>query len=346
MTTRIDYGTGRAALDLQREHTREICDIEPLGPVEHFGADCEVAKVGSTLFILSRSTPVTYTRRPVHVARGGDDHYQILFQLDGLLHGPSGTLSPGDVGILNMNRPNDTELLAPSSAERARVLAWMVPRILLAPLLVDPDSAHGLRFATSVPYTRLLGDCLWSVWTNAPHCSEQEGEAAAYSLLLLLASRLGPAAAAEEAVSRAAHAAQLDAIKHYIDTRLTSAELTVHDITRRFGLSRASLYRLFEPEGGVASYVRSRRLHRAARLLTSTAHRHLRIIDVALESHFASETSFTRSFRREFGLSPADLRASLDAHGIVHPDAARMFAWLRKVEASPPSVTRSGPGRP
>jgi AraC-like DNA-binding protein len=117
--------------------------------------------------------------------------------------------------------------------------------------------------------------------------------------------------------------------------------LNVRDIARRFGLSRASLYRLFEPEGGFASYVRSRRLHRAARLLTSPAHRHLRILDVALESHFASETSFTRSFRREFGLSPADLRASIDAHGIVRPAAVRVFEQLRQVEAILPMPTPS-----
>jgi AraC-like DNA-binding protein len=345
MVMRVDYGTGRAGLELQREHTREICDIEPLGPVEHFGAESEVAQVGSTLFFLLRSTPVSYARRPVHVARGGDDHYQIQFQLDGLLRGPCGVLSKGDVGVLDMGRPCDTELHSLPPGDRACVLSWTVPRILLGPLLVDPDAAHGLGFATSVSYTRLLGDCLWSVWTNAPRCSEREGEAAAYSLLLLLASGLGPAAGASEAVSRASRAAQLDAIKRYIDTQLESAELDISQIARRFGLSRASLYRLFEPDGGVASHVRSRRLHRAARLLTSPTHRHLRILDVALESHFASETSFARAFRREFGLSPAELRASIDAHGIVHPDAVQTFGWLRGVEALPPPLTSSRPDR-
>ncbi|HEU4406596.1 MAG TPA: hypothetical protein VFS43_15120 [Polyangiaceae bacterium] len=72
MIPRVEYGTGRAALELQREHSREMCDIEPLGPVEHFGADCEVAEVGSTVFFVSRSTPVAYARRPVHVVDPAD----------------------------------------------------------------------------------------------------------------------------------------------------------------------------------------------------------------------------------------------------------------------------------
>jgi AraC-like DNA-binding protein len=213
--------------------------------------------------------------------------------------------------------------------------------MLLVPLLAAPDAAHGLRLAASVPYTRLLCDYLWSVWGNAPRCTEREGDAAAYSLLLLLAGGLGQAKEADETVSNAARAVRLDVIKRYIETQLESAELNAHDLVRRFGLSRASLYRLFEPEGGFVSYVRSRRLHRAARLLASPACRRLRILDIALESHYGSEASFSRSFRREFGLSPAELRASIDAHGIARPAAVQPLEWLRQVSSDLPQGTRT-----
>jgi AraC-like DNA-binding protein len=346
MTMRVDFGTGCAGLENQRQHTRDVCDIEPLTPVDAFHADCEIAKVGSTLFILTRTTSVAYIRGPVHVVRGGDDHYQIQFQLDGLLRGRSSTLGAGDVGVHDMSHPSVTEIHAPppDPQSHARVLTWMVPRMLLVPLIADPNAVHGLRLAASAPYVRLLCDVLWSVWTNAARCAEHEGETAAYSLLLLLAGGLGQSEEADEAVSRAVRAVRLDAIKRYVETQLEADEIRVNDIARRFGLSRASLYRRFEPDGGFASYVRSRRLHRAARLLSSPTHRHLRILDVALESRFASEASFARAFRREFGLSPAELRASIDAHGIVRPAAVEPFDWLRRAGARPPHAAAPGAG--
>ncbi|WP_044966347.1 MULTISPECIES: AraC family transcriptional regulator [Sorangium] len=67
----------------------------------------------------------------------------------------------------------------------------------------------------------------------------------------------------------------------------------------------------------------------------------MRILDIALESHFASETSFTRSFRHELGRSPVELRASSDAHAIVRPAVVRTFEWLRQVGATSPLLRAS-----
>jgi AraC-like DNA-binding protein len=339
VTTKIDYGAGLIGLKAQREHSRDICDIEPIGPIEEFCSGCELIKIGATLLLLSRTSSVLYTRRPVHLVRGGDDHYQIQFLLDGSLRGAFSTLLQGDIGVHSTGVPSVSEFQAAAKDQPARVLVWMVPRILLAPLLVDPDAAHGMRFDASLPYTRLLTGYLWSAWEAAPHCTEQERETIAYSLLLLVAAGLGAHENRGEQTASAPRTAKLDAIKLHLETQL-GAEIDVPGLARHFGLSRASLYRLFAPEGGLASYVRSRRLHRAARLLVSPAHRHLRILDVALDSHFASETSFTRSFRRELGISPAELRASLDPHGVVRLPVAPPLDWLRQVGALFPTERR------
>jgi hypothetical protein len=51
-------------------------------------------------------------------------------------------------------------------------------------------------------------------------------------------------------------------IKRYIEQHLASPELSPASICAAFGLSRATLYRLFEPLGGIASSIRERRLAR------------------------------------------------------------------------------------
>ena len=334
MIARVDYGCGSEGLERQRAETRDVCDIEPLGPITAFRADCEVARVGPTVFILTRTSSVVYVRKPVHVARGGDDHYQLQLQLDGMRRGCVRALDVGDMGIHDMGRPSVTELHA-TIDQPSRVLAWLVPRVLLAPMLADPDAVHDLRLAASAPYAKLLTEQMWSLWNHGPACTPHEAQTLVYALLQVFVGGLGFAPEASDTSADAARLTRLTAVKRYVERELASPALTADAVARQLGVSRASLYRLLEPEGGLVSYVRARRLHRAARLLTSPAYRHLRILDIALDSQFANETSFSRAFRRAFGLSPADLRASIDRHGIVRTSAGDPLAWLRQLGMAP-----------
>lgn len=325
MITRIDYGTGSEALERQRAETRDVCEIAPLGPIAAFGATAEVARVGSTVMIRTSTSAVAYTRSEVHIARGGYDHFQIQLQLEGSCRNHARTLLPGDIGVHDMNRPSVTELRPAARAERLHMLVWLVPRWSLAPF-IDVDETPQLRLIASAPYTKLLDEQLALLWQHGPHCTPDEGQTIAHAAMMVLAGGLGRAqpAASPSAPQRAA-------IKTYIERELASPRLSVDAVARAFEVSRASLYRLLEPDGGFASYVRGRRLQRAARTLTSPAHRHLRILDIALDSHFANETSFSRAFRRLFGITPAELRASTDAHGVVRTRAGDPLRWLREL---------------
>jgi len=93
----------------------------------------------------------------------------------------------------------------------------------------------------------------------------------------------------------------------HIESHLLSPDLCVETLCARSGCSRATLYRLFEGEGGLVCYIQRRRLHRAFVELVSDAPRR-RILDIALDSHFASEATFNRAFRRMFGLPPGEAR--------------------------------------
>ncbi|NJO84573.1 MAG: helix-turn-helix transcriptional regulator [Blastochloris sp.] len=72
-------------------------------------------------------------------------------------------------------------------------------------------------------------------------------------------------------------------------------------------MSRSSLYRLFEADGGVAAYIQRARLKAAHAALCRQDDKST--IHVVAESvGFTDASSFSRSFRREFGCSPSDLR--------------------------------------
>jgi len=102
--------------------------------------------------------------------------------------------------------------------------------------------------------------------------------------------------------------AALESLKCLVEQHLDSPALSAEFICARSGWSRATVYRLFETEGGLARYIRRRHLLRAFRELTSGQPPHLRIVDLALAHQFASESSFNRAFRRAFGIPPGKAR--------------------------------------
>lgn len=73
------------------------------------------------------------------------------------------------------------------------------------------------------------------------------------------------------------------------------------------GVSRATLYRLFKPLGGVAYVIQAERLDRAAERLMDRQDRRT-VTTIAHASGFADLPHFHHAFRRRFGLRPSDLK--------------------------------------
>lgn len=101
--------------------------------------------------------------------------------------------------------------------------------------------------------------------------------------------------------------ARMNAIFKFIDANLTSPLLEPDRVAGQFGLSRASLYRLFEPLGGVAGFIRERRLQRAMEELTARGAPSRSIAAVGRRMGYPDATSFSRAFRGQFGVAPRDL---------------------------------------
>ncbi|MBS1880613.1 MAG: helix-turn-helix transcriptional regulator [Actinobacteria bacterium] len=91
-------------------------------------------------------------------------------------------------------------------------------------------------------------------------------------------------------------------------------QIDVDDMARAAGLSRAYFSREFKQAFGVPphAYLLTRRMERAATLLRTTDHT---VVAICLEVGLQSVGSFTTSFKRTYGKSPAEYRAA-------HPPAA------------------------
>lgn len=129
----------------------------------------------------------------------------------------------------------------------------------------------------------------------------------------------------------------------YIEQHIGEAELGTDSLQQAFALSRASLYRLFQSRGGVASYIREQRL--------CTAHRYLQAYpDCSLtwllyEMGFASERQFQRAFQQRFGMPPMQWRRQCRAK--PHAPAPRrghympMWRFMRELSQDMPQPVPS-----
>jgi len=89
-------------------------------------------------------------------------------------------------------------------------------------------------------------------------------------------------------------------------------------LANRFSLSQGHLRRLFSFtfKQSIGDYIRSRRLAASLDDLIKT---NFNILDIALEYGFEYERSYIRAFKREFGVTPGELRKSGQAVKVRPP---------------------------
>ena len=110
-------------------------------------------------------------------------------------------------------------------------------------------------------------------------------------------------------------------VRHLYSPSLGTAKLCLEAAT-----SRSQLYRLFENQGGVARYIQRRRLSESFSVLCDTSH-DFSIGRVAEMLCFADASGFSRAFRREFGITPKEVRlAALSGLSPSQPGLADLGA--------------------
>ncbi len=130
---------------------------------------------------------------------------------------------------------------------------------------------------------------------------------------------------------QSARMVQRAAIDRFIEDNLDRLDLAAETILPEFGVSRATLYRLFEAEGGVRKYIVDRRLFRAALEILEGGKRRGNVQRAAKRWGFSSAANFNRSVRQIFGGTPGSL---FDAPGVVSADDAHADSESMDLERS------------
>jgi AraC-like DNA-binding protein len=260
-----------------------------------------------SVILSAATTPAMHYARPVELVQSsGIDLILLNLYLSGGFDGQGGrhamTARPGDICVFDLG-----QILAGETMP-SHVINLVMPRSMLAPLMDDPSAVHGLVLPASHPATSLLALYLQNLVAKAPEIDiTQAGHVSRATLALVSQVIAGAAGHRTGAPGRIINSPFRD-ILNYIDTHLSDSGLQPETLMREFGVSRAKLYRQFEDIGGVANYIRRRRLAAAALYLTSSAHKDWRISQIAFACGFPNEENFGRNFKQQFGLTPREAR--------------------------------------
>jgi AraC-like DNA-binding protein len=287
---------------------------------------------------LGTSSAAVFKRTSQTIARSGLDNICLVVHLIGgcslEIEGRSIEVHPGDVFIVDLTR--HSSIRAPDYAS----LSIVLPRALVAPLLPNLDSLHGLVLPRSSPFNTMLVSHLQTLFAEVPALGLQEVSAAASGTAALVASLLGASANGRDATRQAASIASLQALRRVVEANLADPDLGPEFLCQQLGMSRATLYRLFESLGGVRRYIQQRRLTRAYQTITDPTHAGERVSTIAARYGFSSDSVFSRAFREAYGMSPTDLRGASrrgDAAGPGHSNDSAfiiMNRWLLGMDAA------------
>ena len=167
-------------------------------------------------------------------------------------------------------------------------------------------SLHHERYEGLSPLGQLIKSTLIATIEQMPAASPVEERMLAAAFMAMTRSILAPRTETTSE-SQKLHRSRSQTIRAYIRENLSDSELSAELICAKFSASRATIYREFQREGGVAKYIAKQRMQRAWLALSHSNAKRGLVRLVAENNGFADASSFSRAFRRYFGVSPTDL---------------------------------------
>jgi len=287
---------------------------------ESYEAEATTWSFGRLALTKAETPAGAYSRTAECLRRDGLDHWCFSMAVEGSrVHRTRDQISmmrPGEIMLDSLAQPFEV-----ARTHSAWLFLYM-PRDLLSETSGLSDGCRMLN----TPEGRLLGEHLRLLAAELPNMNAAEAERMAEATQAMITLAVAPGSGAEQATSGPVATAQIMRLRALIRANLGSAIFGPARLCRLAGISRSQLYRLFEVHGGVALCIQRERLAAAHRALSNPAD--LRSIsEIADSVGLFDPSSFSRMFRRSFGVSPRELRLATSAGAHSPGSQAPMVAW-------------------
>ncbi len=270
-----------------------------------FAAEYSVWNLGALSFTRV-SAPATRTvRTSANIRRSPIDHWVISY----CRNGPTAISIPnlhldaraGVPFVWSLGQVSD------SSRTVSDRLQLYLPRDSFSEIGEFLDMAVGSMLDSGPGH--LLVDYLHLLERHLPNLSAEDSARLPNAIQAMVAACVAPTADRLACALPQIKLTMLEKVRRAVSRNLRCPSLGPRMLCHETAMSRSQLYRVLESEGGVARYVQRRRLSESFSMLSDPSCV-LPISEIAAGLCFSDPSSFSRAFRREFGVSPAEVRAS------------------------------------
>ena len=292
-------------------HTYMAVDMSRLKWEGPFNGEVEIVSVGS--IELSRMTVtgsrVAY-RRATHIARGGGDKFFVTLPLKGRISyshcGRDVTLDTDSLYLVDANQPTSA-----TYPDEHQVINVSIPGDLLRARVGAPEDYCGHRFPADSGAAQVAKTLVISLFEEAdkirPGLLTEFGERVVDLVALALTSGSRDFGEA----SRSVRWAHLMRAQRYVEMHLADPGLHPQAIADELGVSVRYMGKIFELSKQTAGeWILQRRLERARRALADPSFAQRAISEIAYSAGFNDYVHFSHAFRRRYGISPRQFRAS------------------------------------
>ncbi|WP_050478326.1 helix-turn-helix domain-containing protein [Herbaspirillum rhizosphaerae] len=274
-----------------------------------FRGEIDTYVLSDMIYLDSRTDALSQSRTNARISRDSVRDYVFHVAVEGIMETATGTVKERKSaqfvpGILALDMGQSMHMVRPTWS---RVLAFFLPRAMVEEEIPDAESLHGQVVGYTTPLTRLVLDRVTSLCHGLPTMQQEEAEQSIRVCAGLILAAFKKQSRRSAGAHAAIQTATRNQIRDFIEINLRDGELTTETILRAFPIPRPTLYRMFEHEGGIGTYIRNRRLREAAAELVTASH--VSIMEIAYGWSFGSPSDFTRAFRRAYGVAPQDFRA-------------------------------------
>lgn len=304
---RLDGRVLPEACELWRAALAPLFDVRIGVAQGAFSGELMALHLGDSLIArCAGSVEHRFKRGIVEIRRSNIDHILIQLYAAGGVQGEYGNRAlnagVGSISVLDLGRTLD------SSTPPFANITLTVPRDRL-PASLRSWNLHGTVLDAGQGSARLLASHLSQLLLAGDALTGEERAASVTAALIMLEGSGARLRDSEPDVQKAARRSMRKLVQRYIEEHLTVEALSPEQVAGAFRLSRASLYRLFDADGGVNAYIQGRRLDRCFDELARSKGSGLSIAELAYRYAYSNESTFSRAFRRRFSLSPREVRA-------------------------------------
>jgi len=253
------------------------------------------------------SPPVQVSYRPRGRFDVSADTFSVMLQLQGSTvasqSGQSCRLGPRDLCLLDGLEPFELEV----PEDFSHVMFLRLPRSMVLARHPYLERQTARIFEAEEPGTRILRSMLLGLLESAPFFHDEQSAVALAGTVQLMGALQPPCGFRPTATNWRARAALA-----LIESDLSDPTLTANRIARAQAISRRRLDEILLDTIGcsLSAHIWLRRLAQAASDLRDPRLTGRTVTQIAFGAGFASTAHFTRAFKRRYGCSPRDWRAT------------------------------------